>query len=192
MPSTSSKPDELRVDLDPTPDASFGDVREVALMVRDVLGEHGLTGFPKTSGSKGMHIYIRIEPRWTFPQVRRAALGIAREVEDRIPHIATTAWWKEERHGVFIDYNQNARDHTIASAYSVRPTGWVSAPLSWEEVPDAELADFPMAGFATRYERFGDLMEQIDEVAYDISSLLDLADNQEEVGRQEEVAGEPN
>ena len=173
-------PDELRVDLDPTPEATFADVREVALEVREVLEEHGLRGFPKTSGSKGLHIYVRIQPRWTFPEVRLAALAIAREVEDSIPHIATTAWWKEERHGVFIDYNQNARDHTIASAYSVRPTGWVSAPLQWSEVPDVELEDFPMAGFAERYRVKGDLMEEIDDVAHDITSLLELVAEQEE------------
>ena len=172
-------PDELRVDLDPTPEASFADVRSVALTVREVLREHGLLGFPKTSGSKGLHIYIRIQPRWTFPEVRMAALAIAREVEDAIPDIATTAWWKEERHGVFIDYNQNARDHTIASAYSVRPTGWVSAPLAWDEVPDVELEDFPMAGFADRYQRLGDLMEEIDDAAHDITSLLELGEEQE-------------
>jgi len=176
------KPDELRVDLDPTPEASFSEVRAVALAVREVLDEHGLEGFPKTSGSKGLHIYIRIQPRWSFTEVRTAALAIARAVEDRIPDLATTAWWKEDRHGVFIDYNQNARDHTIASAYSVRPTGWVSAPLSWDEVPDVEMEDFPMAGFADRYERLGDLMEGIDDFAYDIGSLLDLADEQERPG----------
>ncbi len=171
-------PDELRVDLDPTPEASFADVRTVTLAVREVLADHGLRGFPKTSGSKGMHVYIRIEPRWSFPEVRSAALAIAREVEDRIPHLATTAWWKEERHGVFIDYNQNARDHTIASAYSVRPSGWVSAPLGWDEVPDAELEDFPMAGFAHRYARVGDLMEEVDDVAHDITSLVRLGAEQ--------------
>ncbi len=175
-------PDELRVDLDPTPQASFADVRDVALAVREVLDDHGLRGFPKTSGSKGMHIYIRIEPRWTFPEVRAAALAIAREVESAVPHLATTAWWKEERHGVFIDYNQNARDHTIAGAYSVRPTGWVSAPLRWDEVPGAELEDFPMAGFADRYGRLGDLMEEIDDAAHDITSLLELAEAQESRG----------
>ena len=178
-------PDELRVDLDPTPDASFSDVRSVALTVREVLEDHGLRGFPKTSGSKGMHIYVRIQQRWTFPEVRTAALAIGREVESAIPQMATTAWWKEERHGVFIDYNQNARDHTIASAYSVRPTGWVSAPLTWEEVPEAALEDFPMAGFADRYRRIGDLMEDIDEVAHDITSLLELADEQEQAASLE-------
>jgi len=173
------RPDELRIDLDPTPEATFSDVRAVALAVREVLDTHDLEGFPKTSGSKGMHIYIRIQPRWTFPEVRTAALSIGRQVEEAIPHLATTAWWKEERHGVFIDYNQNARDHTIASAYSVRPTGWVSAPLTWDEVPDAELEDFPMVGYADRYERLGDLMENIDDTSHDITSLLELAEEQE-------------
>jgi bifunctional non-homologous end joining protein LigD len=173
------EPDELRVDLDPTPAATYADVRAVAMVVHDVLDDHGLVGYPKTSGSKGMHVYVRIEPRWSFPQVRTAALAIARAVEGEIPHLATTAWWKEERHGVFIDYNQNARDHTIASAYSVRPTGFVSAPLTWDEVPEHELEDFPMAGFAERYEALGDLMEGIDDVAFRIDSLLDLAAEQE-------------
>ncbi len=173
------QPDELRVDLDPTPDATFADVREVALVVRDVLADHSIVGFPKTSGSKGMHIYARIAPRWSFGEVRTAALAIARAVEDEIPHLATSAWWKEERHGVFLDYNQNARDHTIASAYSVRPTGLVSAPLSWDEVPEVELEDFPMATFADRYRVHGDLMESIDDRAHDISTLLALAEEQE-------------
>lgn len=154
-------------------------MRRVALAVREVLDEHGLGGFPKTSGSKGLHIYIRIQPCWSFTEVRRAALAIGREVEARIPDLATTAWWKEDRHGVFVDFNQNARDHTIASAYSVRPTGWVSAPLSWDEVPDVEMEDFPMDGFADRYERRGDLMERIDDVAHDLGSLLELANEQE-------------
>jgi bifunctional non-homologous end joining protein LigD len=174
------QPDELRVDLDPTPEATYAEVRAVAMMVRDVLEDHALVGYPKTSGSKGMHIYVRIEPRWSFPEVRTAALAIGRAVEEEIPHLATTAWWKEERHGVFIDYNQNARDHTIASAYSVRPTGLVSAPLTWEEVPDHDLRDFPMKGFARRFAALGDVMERIDDVAFGIDSLLELADVQEQ------------
>ena len=129
-------PDELRIDLDPCPDVPFAQVREVALGVREVLDEHGLRGFPKTSGSRGMHVYVRIEPEHGFEEVRRAALALAREVERRMPHRATSRWWKEEREGVFIDYNQNARDRTVASAYSVRavPDARVSCPLQWEEV----------------------------------------------------------
>ncbi len=173
------QPDELRIDLDPTPEATFADVRNVALAVRPVLERHNLKGWPKTSGSKGFHIYVRIKPDWGFRQVRRAALALARAVEAEVPDIATSQWWKEDRHGVFIDYNQNARDHTIASAYSVRPTGLVSAPVSWGEVPDIEPQDFPMAGFADRYERIGDLMEEMDENSGDITSLLELADQQD-------------
>ncbi len=172
-------PDELRVDLDPTPEASFDDVRRVAMVVREVLDSHGLIGWPKTSGASGMHVYVRIEPRWSFTEVRRAALAVGRAVEDEVPHLATTAWWKDERHGVFIDYNQNTRDHTIASAYSVRPTGLVSAPLAWHEVPDVEPADFPMVGFADRYDRLGDLMDGIDDAPGSIDTLLALADRQD-------------
>lgn len=173
------QPDELRIDLDPTPEATFGDVREVALGVREVLDAHGLMGWPKTSGSKGMHVYVRIEPRWGFRQVRRAALAIARAVAAEIPDIATAEWWKEDRHGVFLDYNQNARDHSIASAYSVRPTGFVSAPLTWDEVPSVELENFPMVGFADRYATLGDLMEPIDDASGSIETLLSLADEQD-------------
>src|SRR5438552_12378494 len=133
-------PDELRIDLDPVPGIAWAQIREVALVSREVLKDFGLVGWPKTSGSRGIHVYARIEPRWTFPEVRRAALAVAREVERRAPEIATSRWWKEERHGVFLDYNQNAKDRTIASAYSVRPTpdAWVSTPLSWAEVPSCE------------------------------------------------------
>ncbi len=173
------QPDELRIDLDPTPEADFEAVRMVALVAGEVLADHGLVGWPKTSGSKGMHVYARIFPRWGFTEVRRAALAVGREVERKIPDLATTAWWKNERHGVFIDYNQNTRDHTIASAYSVRPTGFVSAPLTWEEVPDAEPADFPMVGFAERYRRVGDLMDGIDDHPGSIDSLLATADEQD-------------
>ncbi len=136
-------PDELRVDLDPTPEASWDDVRRVALCAGEVLREHGLTGFPKTSGSRGIHINVRIKPEHDFIEVRRAALALAREIERRVPALATSKWWKEERHGVFVDYNQNARDRTVASAYSVRPTvdARVSTPLRWDEVPDVEPAE---------------------------------------------------
>src|SRR6187549_1342176 len=146
-------PDELRVDLDPMPGVRWNSVRKVALCARDVLEEHGLTGFPKTSGSRGIHINVRIERRWDYVEVRRAALALARDVERRAPSIATSKWWKEERHGVFLDYNQNAKDRTVASAYSVRPLpdARVSAPLTWEEVPDAELGDFTLLSVPDRY-----------------------------------------
>ncbi len=168
--------DELRIDLDPTPEATWADIQTVALAVDETLREFGLVGFPKTSGSKGIHIYVRVEPRYSFLEIRKAALAFGREVERRRPDIVTSKWWKSERHGVFIDYNQNSRDRTIASAYSVRPTGWVSAPLGWDEVPNAELADFPMDSFAARYERLGDVMEQIDDVHFTLERLLEHAD----------------
>lgn len=167
--------DELRIDLDPTPEATWADIRQVALLVNETLRDFGMIGFPKTSGSKGIHIYVRIEPRYTFLEVRKTALAFGREVERRRPELVTTQWWKVDRHGVFIDYNQNSRDRTIASAYSVRPTGWVSAPLTWEEVPVAELADFPMVGFAERYARVGDLMEPIDDEFFTLDALLEHA-----------------
>ncbi|MGH8910718.1 MAG: DNA polymerase domain-containing protein [Egibacteraceae bacterium] len=176
-------PDELRVDLDPTPGIAFADVRRAALATREVLGEHGLVGWPKTSGSRGIHIYARIVPEWTFTAVRRAALALGREVERRLPGIATTAWWKEERHGVFLDYNQNARDRTVASAYSVRQTGFVSAPLTWEEVADVEPADFPLDRFAhARYSAAGDLTQGIDDTPGRLDDLLQLARRDEAQG----------
>lgn len=165
--------DELRIDLDPTPEATWADVQQVALTVNETLTEFGLVGYPKTSGSKGIHVYVRIAPRYEFLEVRRAALALGREVERRRPDLVTTQWWKENRHGVFVDYNQNSRDHTLASAYSVRPTGWVSAPLSWDEVPDAELADFPMGSFGDRYEQVGDVMAGIDDHAFSLETLLE-------------------
>lgn len=165
--------DELRVDLDPTPEATWADVQAVALAVHETLDDFDLTGYPKTSGSKGMHVFVRIEARYEFLEVRRAALALGREVERRRPDIVTTQWWKEDRHGVFVDYNQNSRDHTLASAYSVRPTGWVSAPLLWEEVPEAELSDFPMDRFAVRYEKLGDVMAAIDDTAFSLDGLLE-------------------
>jgi bifunctional non-homologous end joining protein LigD len=176
-------PDELRVDLDPTPEASFADVRRVALVVRDVLQEYGLQGFPKTSGSRGIHVYVRIEPDWDFTEVRRAALALGREVERRAPSLATTAWWKEERHGVFIDYNQNARDRTIASAYSVRPTddARVSTPLEWDEVADVEPADLTMRTVAARFEKH-DPSAEMDAEPDRLDSLLDLAWRDREEG----------
>jgi len=177
-------PDELRIDLDPTPEAPFADARKVALVVREVLAEHGMTGYPKTSGSRGIHIYVRISPRWSFTEVRRAALALAREVERRAPKLATTAWWKEQRRGVFLDYNQNARDRTIASAYSVRPTadGRVSAPLDWDEVADVDPADLTMRTVPARYKKVGDPTAGMDKKHYSLQSLLVLARRDEEGG----------
>lgn len=179
--------DELRIDLDPTPAACWADVQQVALLVREVLDDVGMVGYPKTSGSKGIHIYVRTEPVHSFLEMRRAALALGREVERRRPELVTTQWWKQDRHGVFIDYNQNSRDRTIASAYSVRPTGWVSAPLRWDEVPDAELPDFALDLFAARYAALGDVMEGIDEVTYPLEPLLELA-HRDEAG---DFGGEP-
>jgi bifunctional non-homologous end joining protein LigD len=176
------RPDELRIDLDPTPGVAFAEVRRVALEVHDVLGTHGLTGWPKTSGNRGIHVYARIEPDWSFTEVRRAALALGREVERRLPEVATTEWWKEERRGVFLDYNQNARDRTVASAYSVRQTGLVSAPLTWLEVADVDPRDFPMDRFALRYAQVGDLSDGIDEAVGRLDGLLDLARRDEEGG----------
>jgi DNA ligase D len=171
-------PDELRVDLDPQPDASWADVCRVALVVRQVLEDNGLTGYPKTSGSRGIHINVRIEPRWTFEDVRRAAVALAREVERRAPEIATTAWWKEERHGVFMDYNQNARDRTVASAYSVRPRpdARVSTPLAWDEVPTVDPAAFTIDSVPERLARAGDPAADIDTRPGRLDGLLALAD----------------
>src|SRR5437016_2140772 len=158
-------PDELRIDLDPMPAIPWSQVREVALVARQVLEDHGLTGWPKTSGSRGFHIYCRIEPRWSFPQVRRAAVALAREVERRAPDIATSRWWKEERHGVFLDYNQNAKDRTVASAYSVRPTAdaRVSTPLTWDEVASCEAGAFTIDTVPTRFKQIGDPSKGIDQ-----------------------------
>jgi DNA ligase D-like protein (predicted polymerase) len=180
-------PDELRVDLDPTPGVPWKDIREVALCVREVLEAHHLVGFAKTSGSRGMHVNVRIEPRWDFQQVRRAALALAREVERRVPSLATSKWWKEERHGVFIDYNQNAKDRTVASAYSVRPTpdARVSTPLSWEEVSIVEPADLTIKTVPARFATAGDPGEKIDEVRYSLESLLRLSEEQEAAGQKD-------
>jgi DNA ligase D-like protein (predicted polymerase) len=178
-------PDELRVDLDPVPDVPWSQVREVALLARDVLEEHGLRGFPKTSGSRGMHVNVRIERRWTFPQVRTAALALAREVERRAPAIATSKWWKEERHGVFLDYNQNAKDRTVASAYSVRPTpdARVSTPLEWSEVPDVDPAGFTLATVPKRFAERGDPAAGIDDQAGSLDGLLELSEKQRAAGQ---------
>ncbi len=178
------RPDELRVDLDPTEGIGWDDVRRTALVVREVLDHHGLRGYPKTSGSKGIHINVRIGPRWDFLEVRRAALALAREVERRAPDLATTKWWKEERHGVFVDYNQNARDRTVASCWSVRPTpdARVSCALRWEEVPDAEPAELRLDTVPDRLAANGDPAADIDERPGSLDSLLDLAKRDEEEG----------
>jgi bifunctional non-homologous end joining protein LigD len=170
-------PDELRVDLDPVPGVGWSQIVSVALVAREVLADMGLTGWPKTTGSRGMHVYARIQPRWTFPQVRRAAVALAREIERRAPAEATSRWWKEERHGVFVDYNQNAKDRTVASAYSVRPRpdARVSAPLRWSEVPDCDPAEFTIDTMPRRYAEIGDPAAGIDEDAGSLDALLELA-----------------
>ncbi|HYQ42910.1 MAG TPA: DNA polymerase domain-containing protein [Polyangiaceae bacterium] len=177
-------PDELRVDLDPGPGVSWADVRRVALEVRALLSEHQLEGYPKTSGSRGMHVNVRIEPRWSFTEVRRAALALAREVERRVPTLASSKWWKEERHGVFLDYNQNAKDRTTASAYSVRPLpdARVSTPLTWSEVPDCDPADFTVLTVPARYAAQGDPHADMDRVPGSLASLLELAARDEAAG----------
>ncbi len=177
-------PDELRVDLDPVPGVDWPQIVEVALAAKDALEDFGLTGWPKTSGSRGIHVYARVERRWTFPEVRRAAVALAREVERREPHLATSKWWKEERHGVFLDYNQNAKDRTVASVYSVRPSpdGRVSAPLSWDEVPGCDPGAFTIATVPDRFARIGDPWAGIDDAAGSLDALLALADQHEEAG----------
>jgi bifunctional non-homologous end joining protein LigD len=173
-------PDELRVDLDPVPGVTWKQVQEVTAVARGVLEDFQLVGWPKTSGSRGMHIVVRIERRWDFDEVRRAAVALAREVERRAPTIATSKWWKEERHGVFVDYNQNAKDRTVASAYSVRPTpeARVSAPLTWDEVDACSPADFTLASMPARFAKLGDLHAKIDEQAGSLEGLLDLFERQ--------------
>src|SRR5215212_3710187 len=177
-------PDELRVDLDPVPGIEWPQIRDVALVVRDVLEDSGLVGWPKTSGSRGIHVYARLERRWTFPEVRRAALALAREVERRAPDLATSRWWKEERHGVFVDYNQNARDRTVASQYSVRPLpdARVSTPLTWDEVPDVDPAAFTIATVPERVSVIGDPSEGIDGAVGSLDPLLELAEQHESAG----------
>jgi len=177
-------PDELRVDLDPGPGVSWEDVRRVSLEVKSLLEEMGLRGWPKTSGSRGMHINVRIEPRWTFVEVRRAALALSRAVERRAPAIASSKWWKEERHGVFLDYNQNAKDRTTCSAYSVRPVAdaRVSTPLQWEEVADCDPADFTVLTVPHRFKKIGDPHQDMDEQPGSLEKLLDLAARDEAEG----------
>jgi len=177
-------PDELRIDMDPGPGVPWVDVRRVSLEVRVVLEEMGLQGWPKTSGSRGMHVNVRIQPRWTFTEVRRAALALSREVERRLPDLASSKWWKEERHGVFLDYNQNAKDRTTASAYSVRPLpeARVSAPLSWEEVPICDPGDFTVLTMPKRFEQIGDPHAGADAASGSLDKLLDLAEKDESSG----------
>ena len=194
-------PDELRVDLDPTPEATWEMVREAALLCNDVLRDLGLTGYPKTSGSRGIHINVRVERKWRFQDVRRCALAIGRETERRAPALMTTAWWKEERHGVFFDYNQNARDRTVASAYSIRPKpdARVSTPLSWDEVPTVVAEAFTLATVPARYAAIGDPGAGIDDVSHSLDRVMELVAQQERDGQGEaplpphfpKEAGEP-
>jgi DNA ligase D-like protein (predicted polymerase) len=177
-------PDELRIDLDPVPGVSWADVRRVALEVQGLLEEVGLRGWPKTSGSRGMHVNVRIEPRWTFPEVRRAAVAFSRAVERRAPSLASSKWWKEERHGVFLDYNQNAKDRTTCSAYSVRPLpdARVSTPLRWDEVPDCDPADFTIFTIPERFANIGDPHADMDAEPGSLDKLLELAAKDEAAG----------
>jgi len=178
-------PDELRVDLDPVPGVKWPQVRQVAHVADATLKDFGLTGWPKTSGNRGMHVVVRIERRWSFGEVRRAALALAREVERRAPKLATSKWWKEERHGVFVDYNQNAKDRTVASAYSVRPTpdARVSAPLSWGEVDEIDPADFTLATMPKRFAKIGDRHAGIDDATGSLEGLLELSARDEREGQ---------
>ena len=177
-------PDELRIDLDPVPGVPWSQIRDVALVAREALADLGLVGWPKTSGSRGIHVNVRIEPRWTYPEVRRAALALARDVERRAPTIATSKWWKEERHGVFLDYNQNAKDRTVASAYSVRPTpdARVSMPLTWDEVPTVEAEAFTLATVPAIYAERGDPGDGIDGAVGSLEALLELSARDEAEG----------
>ena len=194
-------PDEVRVDLDPVPGIEWPQIRDVAMVVQEVLIDLGLVGWPKTSGSRGIHVYARIEPRWTFPEVRRAALAVAREVERRAPDLATSRWWKEERHGVFIDYNQNAKDRTVVSAYSVRPTpdARVSAPMRWDDVPGCDATAFTLQTVPARFASMGDPWEGIDEAAGSLEASLSLSAEHEAAGfgdapwppQYAKAAGEP-
>jgi bifunctional non-homologous end joining protein LigD len=173
-------PDELRIDLDPVPGVPWKQIQEVTQVTRAVLEDLHLVGWPKTSGSRGMHIFVRLERRWGFDEVRRSALALAREVERRAPQLATSKWWKEERQGVFVDYNQNAKDRTVASAYSVRPTpdARVSAPLAWHEVADCDPADFTLSSMPARFQKLGDLHAAIDQHAGSLAGLLELFQRQ--------------
>ena len=178
-------PDELRVDLDPVPGVEWPQLVAVAAVVREVLSELGLVGWPKTSGSRGIHVNVRLHRRWSFPQVRRAALALAREVERRAPELATSKWWKEERHGVFLDYNQNAKDRTVASAYSVRPKpdARVSAPVTWEELAECRPEDFTLRTMPARFAAIGDRHAAIDEHPCSLEALLEVSARQEKEGQ---------
>jgi DNA ligase D-like protein (predicted polymerase) len=194
-------PDELRIDLDPVRGVEWDQVRDVALVTKEVVDEFGLVGWPKTSGSRGLHVYCRLQPKWTFTDVRRAAVALAREVERRAPDIASSKWWKEERHGVFLDYNQNAKDRTIASAYSIRPTpdARVSAPLTWAEVPASRPEAFTIETMPARFDERGDPAAGIDDAPGSLDALLELASQHEEAGFEDapwpphfaKQAGEP-
>ena len=177
-------PDELRVDLDPVPGVGWAQVRDVARVVHATLDDFGLAGWPKTSGSRGIHVYVRIQRSWGFGEVRRAALALAREVERRAPALATSKWWKEERHGVFLDYNQNAKDRTVAAAYSVRPKpdARVSAPLTWAEIDECDPADFTLASMPARFARIGDRHAEIDRQPCSLAGLLELSAKHERDG----------
>jgi DNA ligase D-like protein (predicted polymerase) len=178
-------PDELRVDLDPVPGVKWKQIRQVAEVVREVLADFDMVGWPKTSGSRGVHILVRIERRWSFDEVRRAALALAREVERRVPKLATSAWWKEERHGVFIDYNQNAKDRTVCSAYSVRPNAEarVSTPVTWDELQVCDPADFTLKTVPERYKKIGDPHAAIEQAVCSLEPLLALSAAQESAGQ---------
>src|SRR3954469_5903838 len=180
-------PDELRIDLDPIPGVEWPDVRRVAMEVKNLLEEMGLRGWPKTSGSRGMHVNVRIQQRWTFTEVRRAALALSREIERRAPKIATSKWWKEERHGVFLDYNQNAKDRTTCSAYSIRPLpdARVSTPLQWDEVPGSDPAQFTVFTVPQRFATFGDQQAGMDAAPGSLDKLLELANQHEAAGMED-------
>jgi DNA ligase D-like protein (predicted polymerase) len=184
LTSDLDHPDELRVDLDPVPGVQWPQIIAVALQARAVLADFGLTGWAKTSGSRGMHIYARISPSWPFGDVRRAAVAVAREIERRVPDLATSKWWKEERHGVFVDYNQNAKDRTVASAYSVRPLpdARVSTPLTWDEVPACDPSAFTIDTVPARFAKIGDPWAGIDEAVGSLEPLLELAARDEAAG----------
>jgi DNA ligase D len=182
----TERPDEWRIDLDPMPDCGFDTVQRVAQVVREVLDELGIVGWPKTSGGRGLHVYVRIRPEWGFGDVRRAALAFAREIERRMPQDVTTAWWRKDRDpgALFVDYNQNARDHTIASAYSVRgvPDATVSTPVGWDEIADLAPQDFTIATVPARFAEVGDLHAGIDDTAYSLEPLLQWAERDERAG----------
>jgi DNA ligase D len=186
--SDTEKPDEWRIDLDPMPDCPFDTVRRVTHVAHEVLDELGAVGWPKTSGGNGMHVYVRIEPRWGFGDVRRAALAFAREVERRAPDLVTTTWWRKDRDPakLFVDYNQNTRDHTIASAYSVRgnPEATVSTPIRWDEVDDVQPGELTIATVPKRYAELGDLHGGMDEAVFDLTPLLEWADRDEREGAE--------